>query len=122
MKNSIKPDKKLLTKQWHVLLTLQFLLLLIALILQIFVPLGGKVSSSEISSIVWPIYGSIIFFSWIITAPIVVLWIKNLEYMIEDDRIIIHKETSNASNLVSNAALILKELVYNKNHINKKIM
>lgn len=91
MKNSIKPDKKLFTKLWCVLLTLQFLLLLIALILQIFIPLEGEVSSSEISSIVWPIYGGIIFLSWIITAPIVVLWIKNLEYMIEDDRIIIHK-------------------------------
>ena len=75
-KISVKPDKKYFTKQIYVLFTVSFFIALFSLILQILIPLAGKVTHSELASYLWPI-------SW--------LWITNLEYFIEDERITIHK-------------------------------
>lgn len=86
----IKPDKKLITKQWYVLLTISFIIILAGVILQITVPLG-KASSSEVAIILWPITGGVILLMWLISAPLIILWIKNLTYYIEDDRLTIHK-------------------------------
>jgi uncharacterized membrane protein YdbT with pleckstrin-like domain len=87
----IKPDKKLLTKQWLVLLTISVLLVLIAIALQFLIPLKDSVTSSQVAIILWPITISIIFLMWAISALIITLWIKNLTYYIEDDRITIFK-------------------------------
>jgi len=87
----IKPDKKLFTKQLYVLLTISFLVLLVATILQITIPLSPKVSASNVADILWPIVFGVIFLLWLIAVPIINLWIKNLSYYIDEDRITIHK-------------------------------
>jgi len=87
----IKPDKKLLTKQWLVLLTISLFLVLIAIALQFLIPLKEGVTLSQVAIILWPITIGIILLLWAISAPIITLWIKNLAYYIEDDRITIFK-------------------------------
>jgi len=59
----IKPNKKLFTKQLYVLLTISFLVLLVAVILQITISFNPKVSASRVAAILWPIaFGIIILF------------------------------------------------------------
>ena len=78
----IKPDKKLLTKQWLVLLTISVFLVFIAIALQFLIPLEEGVTSSQVAIILWPITIGIILLLWAISAPIITLWIKNLTYYI----------------------------------------
>jgi len=87
----IRPDKKLFTKQLYVLLTISFLILLVAVILQITIPLDPKNSVSNVAAIVWPITIGVIILLWLIAVPIIKLWIKNLSYYIDEDRVTIHK-------------------------------
>jgi uncharacterized membrane protein YdbT with pleckstrin-like domain len=87
----IKPDRKLLTKQWLVLLSFSVFLALIAIALQFLIPLEEGVTSSQVAIILWPITIGIILLMWAISAPIITLWIKNLTYYIEDDRITVFK-------------------------------
>ena len=87
----IKPDKKLFTKQWYVLLTISIFVLLAAVIIQTTVPLSPSVTSAEVSVILWPITIGAILLLWLICVPIIILWIKNLTYFIEEERITIHK-------------------------------
>ncbi len=87
----IKPNKKLFTKQLYVLLTISFLVLLVAVILQITISFNPKVSASRVAAILWPIAFGIIILFWLIAVPIIKLWIKNLSYYIDEDRITIHK-------------------------------
>ncbi len=87
----IKPNKNLFTKQLYVLLTISFLVLLVAAILQITVPIDPKVSASDVAAILWPIVFGVIFLLWLIAVPIIKLWISNLSYYIDEDRITIHK-------------------------------
>ena len=87
----IKPDKKLLTKQWLVLLTISVFLVLNAFVLQFLITLKEGVTSSQIAVILWPITIGVIVLLWIISVPIIFLWIKNLSYYIEDDRITVFK-------------------------------
>jgi len=87
----IKPNKKLLTKQWYVLLTISFLILLVGVILQITIPLNPKVTANDVAGILWSIILGVILLLWLITVPIIKLWIKNLSYYIDEDRITIHK-------------------------------
>ncbi|MEE9572153.1 MAG: PH domain-containing protein [Candidatus Neomarinimicrobiota bacterium] len=87
----IKPNKNLFTKQLYVLLTISFLVLLVAAILQITIPLDPKVSASDVAAILWPVLFGVIFLLWLIAVPIIKLWINNLSYYIDEDRITIHK-------------------------------
>ena len=87
----IKPDKKLFTKQLYVLLTISFLILLVATILQVTIPFDPKISANGVAALLWPIVFGVIFLLWLIAVPIIKLWIKNLSYYIDDDRITIHK-------------------------------
>lgn len=87
----IKPNKNLFTKQLCVLLTISFLVLLVAVILQITIPLNPKVSASNVAAILWLIVFGVIFLLWLIAVPIIKLWINNLSYYIDEDRITIHK-------------------------------
>ncbi len=90
-KMEIKPNKNLFTKQLYVLLTISFLVLLVAAILQITIPLDPKVSASDVAAILWPIVFGVIFLLWLVAVPIIKLWITNLSYYIDEDRITIHK-------------------------------
>ncbi|MEE9572130.1 MAG: PH domain-containing protein [Candidatus Neomarinimicrobiota bacterium] len=87
----IKPNKNLFTKQLYVLLTISFLVLLVAAILQLTIPLNPKVSAGDVAAILWSIVFGVIFLLWLIAVPIIKLWIKNLSYFIDEDRITIHK-------------------------------
>jgi len=87
----IKPHKKLLTKQWLVLLTISFFIALFGLALQLLIPLKEGVNSSQVAVILWPITIGIILLMWAISVPIIILWIKNLTYFIEEERITIYK-------------------------------
>ena len=87
----INPHKKLLVKQWYNLLTISLFLAIVGIVLQFLIPLKESVTSSEVSSILWPIMLGVILLMWIISVPIIILWIKNLAYFIEEDRITIHK-------------------------------
>lgn len=87
----IKPDKKLLTKQWLVLLTTSLVLALFGIILQVLLPLKEGVTSSQVATFLWPITIGIVVLMWAIAVPLIKLWIKNLTYGIEDDRITIYK-------------------------------
>jgi uncharacterized membrane protein YdbT with pleckstrin-like domain len=87
----IKPHKNLLVKQWLVLLTITLLIALLGVALQLLVPLGEGVTSSQVAVILWPITIGTIFLMWVISVPIIILWIKNLTYFIEEERITIYK-------------------------------
>ena len=87
----IKPHPKLLTKQLLILTTLSFLLALTGVLLQLLIPLAEDVTSRQVAGILWPIILGLIGALWVIAAPIIVLWIRNLAYRIEEDRITIFK-------------------------------
>jgi putative membrane protein len=87
----IKPDKKLITKQWIVLLTVSVSLALSGLVLQLLIPLDEGVTAGEVGKVLWPIVLGIVLLLWAVSVPIIKLWIKNLSYYIEDDRITIYK-------------------------------
>ena len=89
-KIALKPDKKLKTKLYLIISSICCLIILIGIILQITIPLG-KISSSQTALIVWPIILGFIILTWLITSPIIHLWVKNLEYFIGDERITIKK-------------------------------
>jgi uncharacterized membrane protein YdbT with pleckstrin-like domain len=91
METIILPDKKLLTKYWLILLSVSILLLISALLLQVLVPLDKTVDPKDLAVIVWPITLLVIFFKWILFVPILIIWVKNLKYVLEEDRIIVHK-------------------------------
>ena len=90
MEIKLKPDRKLITKQVYIFLTISVLIGLAGLILQLLIPLG-EVSPAEAAGILWPIIIGIILVFWIIVFPIILLWIKNLSYIIEDERVTIYK-------------------------------
>ncbi len=87
----IKPDKKLVTKSWLILITISIFILIFALILLIIPTLDSDVDFSQFSKYLWLITCGIILLMWIISIPIVILWIKNLSYIIEADKIVIRK-------------------------------
>ena len=91
MENIIRPHKRLLTKQWLILLTLSLFILMIAILLQLLLPLEKEVDAKDVAIILWPIMMIILVFKWILFVPLLTLWIKNLKYVLEEDRIIIHK-------------------------------
>ena len=87
----IRPHKNLLVKQWLVLLTISFFVALTGLALQLLIPLKENVTSSQVASVLWPVTVGVILVIWVVSVPIIILWIKNLSYYIEEDRISIHK-------------------------------
>jgi uncharacterized membrane protein YdbT with pleckstrin-like domain len=87
----IRPHKSLLVKQWLILLTISFFVALIGLALQLLIPLDENVTSGQVASILWPVTIGVILLLWIISVPIIILWIKNLSYHIEEDKVSIHK-------------------------------
>ncbi len=87
----LKPDKKLFTKQLFVLLTFTVFILFAAVLFQVLIPLSSVIRAGEVAVIVWPISGGSVLLMWIISVPIIRLWIKNLSYSVGEDRITIYK-------------------------------
>jgi uncharacterized membrane protein YdbT with pleckstrin-like domain len=91
MENIIKPHRKLYAKQFLILLTLSVFLAFLASLLQLLLPLDKSVDAKELAAILWPVTAGVIAFKWLLFAPILTLWVKNLKYVIEEDRIIIYQ-------------------------------
>ena len=87
----IKPDKKYYTVLYLTVLTISVAIVIAAVILQILIPLSPKASLQQVAQVVWPLALLAIVLLWIIGVPIIILWVKNLSYYIEDDRISLHK-------------------------------
>lgn len=87
----IRPDKKLITKSWLTLVSLSIVIVLLACALYIIPALDSNVDFTQFSFYMWRVVIGLILLMWIITAPIMILWIKNLSYFIEADKIVIKK-------------------------------
>ncbi len=90
-KISLEPDKKLRTKIYLIFTSISLLIILIAIILQFTIPLGGKTTYAQVAFILWPIAIGVIFGLFIIGIPIALLWIDRLEYVIDEERITLKK-------------------------------
>lgn len=88
---SLQPSKKYITKGIMVIATVSALVILIGLVLQIAIPLGGKATAGEVAAIVWSLVLVILMFKWFFALTITIIWIKNLFYVIQSDRITIYK-------------------------------
>lgn len=87
----IRPDKKLITKSWLTLATITLFIILLACALLLIPFLDSEVVLKDFSFYLWRVTLGSIALMWIISAPIMILWIKNLSYQIEADKIVIHK-------------------------------
>ena len=88
MKNAIKPDKKYYIAQLLVLSVLSSFIIIGAVILNVIIYLEEGLDSEGIM-IVWLLCLGLISIMWIVSFPLIHLWIKNLSYFIHDDRITI---------------------------------
>ncbi len=87
----IKPDKKLITKSWLILITISIFIVIFAFAFYLIPTLDSDVDFSGFIRYLWGIVLLTIVLMLIISAPIMILWIKNLSYFLEEDRIVVHK-------------------------------
>jgi len=87
----IRPDRKLITKLWLTLISITILVVLFSCLLLIIPALDSDVEIAEFSYYLWKVVIVLNILIWVITAPIMILWIKNLSYKIEEDKIVINK-------------------------------
>ncbi len=89
METIIKPDKKYYTKNIWVIITISILIIISVAITNLIITIaGGDPTAKEI---LWWITLGCILGLWIIGYPLSHLWIKNLSYVIREDRVTIHK-------------------------------
>ena len=88
MENAIKPDKKYYIAQLLVLSVLSSFIIIGAVVLNVIIYIGEG-SDSEGIMIIWLLCLGLISIMWIVSFPLIHLWIKNLSYFIHDDRITI---------------------------------
>jgi len=89
MEETIKPDKKLFTKTVWILLTVSaFILAGVSIVHTIIYIADGDPNAPKV---IWIIAVIAILVMWLIAYPIAILWIRNLSYLIQEDRITIHK-------------------------------
>ena len=89
--HTIKPDKKFYKKCLYILSTISVLALVPIILLFALYIFFNDPELKEIStvlSIIWIIAQVLL---WAISIPIIKLWIKNLAYVIQDDRVTTHK-------------------------------
>lgn len=89
----INPDRRWVTKQWLVFGTVTVLLALGAAIAHLVIELVGvdNEDASLAITIVWLAVGAAVALMWLISVPIVLLWYRNLSYLVEEDKVIIRK-------------------------------
>ena len=87
----ITPDRKLIIKQWYCLISTSIFAILIAGCILLLIKIIDGYLPYSTQLIVGLITGGLIVLMWVITVPLVLLWIRNLSYRIEDDRITIIK-------------------------------
>jgi len=86
----LKPDKKLLVKLFLIVSTISLLILFLLLIIQTFVPFRFTRGLHPMI-ILWLVFGGAIILFWVISTPLIFLWVKNLSYSIDEERITIYK-------------------------------
>ena len=89
MEETIKPDKKLFTKTVWVLLTVSAFILAGVSIIHLIIYIAD--GDPNAPPVIWLIAVIVILVIWLIVYPIAILWIRNLSYLIQEDRITIHK-------------------------------
>ena len=88
MEHAIKPDKKYQSAQLLILSVLSSLIIIGAVVLNIIIYLEAG-SDSDGIMVIWLLCLGLISIMWIVSFPLIHLWIKNLSYFIHDDRITI---------------------------------
>jgi len=89
MENSLKPDPRYFSKSIWILVTLTGITVIFSAILSlIFFLTPGDPYAIPIT---WICAAGTIILMWIISYPVIVYWIRNLEYVIYEDRVSIHK-------------------------------
>ena len=88
MELSFKPDKKYFTKVLWIQLTITIFLLIIMAVIHVIISLSD--GNLEAAYIIWAVGILLLLLMWIISTFISYLWIKNLEYVIREDRVNIH--------------------------------
>jgi uncharacterized membrane protein YdbT with pleckstrin-like domain len=89
MEETIKPDKKLFTKTVWILLTVSAFVLLGVSIVHLIIHIAG--GDPNAPPILWLITAIAVLVMWLMAYPIAKLWIRNLAYVIQEDRITIQK-------------------------------
>jgi len=88
MEQSFKPDKKYFTKVLYIQFTISIALIIIMSIIHLIILVAE--GNLEAAYIVWFIGILCLFLMWLFSTLIAHLWIKNLEYIVHDDRVNIH--------------------------------
>jgi len=89
MENAIKPDPKFYTKCTWILLTISVTIIIAAAIIHLIISLAG--GNTQAIIIIWIVFIGSSLLMWLISYPIIRLWINNLSYIIYEDRVTIHK-------------------------------
>ncbi len=89
MEKSVNPDRKYFTKCFWIHLTISGAALSALAIANLIIHLAD--GNPDAVSLLWLIGSASIVLLWIISYPITYLWIKNLSYIIREDRVTIHK-------------------------------
>ena len=87
MENTIKPHKKYWTAQILILATVSVITLISAGMLHLIINYSNP--DPESTLVLWAICCGANLVMWVISYPIIHLWIKNLTYIVRDDRITI---------------------------------
>ncbi len=87
----IIPDRKLIIKQWYILITISILAVLLAGCILLLIRIVDGYLPISTQFLVGLITIGLIVLMWLITVPLVMLWIRNLSYRIADDRITNYK-------------------------------
>ena len=88
MENVIKPDKKYYTAQLLILSILSSIIIIGAIVINLIISYEEGPDSEGIT-VIWLIGLGLISVMWIVSLPLIHLWIKSLSYFIRDDRITI---------------------------------
>lgn len=89
METIIKPDKKYYTKNIWVIITISILIIISVAATNLIITIADGDPNAKV--ILWWIALGCILSLWIIAYPLSHLWIKNLSYVIREDRVTIHK-------------------------------
>ena len=87
MENTIKPHKKYWTAQILILTTISVITLISAGVLHLIINYPNP--DSEFTFVLWVICCGANLLMWVISYPIIHLWIKNLTYIVRNDRVTI---------------------------------
>jgi len=88
---SIQPDSKLKSRIYLDYLTVVVFAAILAAIVTVIIAFAKPQKLDDAASVIWGIALGLIVLGWIVIIPVVSLWVKNLSFIIEEDRVTIHK-------------------------------